>query len=213
MQIEYNGSKFSKHPKQKYFYATIKGKKKSLHRKTWEDYNGEIPTGYDIHHKDGDQFNNDISNLEIICRKEHARMHGKERAANNPEWAKQLAAMGRPGAAKWHGSEDGIKWHLQHAANFTFGKFDYGTDTCEQCNGQYTRKTKATRFCSNKCKSAWRRHNCPDMAEAQCAKCGTKYQTLKYLPKKYCSKECQPIPNPYGSRGKADAVHRPSAGV
>jgi len=30
-----------------------------------------------VHHKDGDKHNNDVSNLEIMSRKEHAKKHGE----------------------------------------------------------------------------------------------------------------------------------------
>lgn len=37
----------------------------------------EIPLGFDIHHKDGNPLNNDISNLELLSKVDHAKLHGK----------------------------------------------------------------------------------------------------------------------------------------
>lgn len=46
----------------------------SLHHYVWEKYNGPRPKGYDIHHRDGNKRNNDISNLECITHSEHATL-------------------------------------------------------------------------------------------------------------------------------------------
>lgn len=47
----------------------------TLHRAVWKFHNGEIPKGYDIHHVDFDKANNDISNLQMLTRKEHKQIH------------------------------------------------------------------------------------------------------------------------------------------
>ena len=48
---------------------------KYLHRAVWEYCNGEIPSDCLIHHIDGDPSNNDISNLELIKKSEHKKIH------------------------------------------------------------------------------------------------------------------------------------------
>lgn len=58
--------------------STIKGRI-DLHRYTWEKYNGKIPTGYLIHHKDNDRLNNEIKNLEIMEKSAHNSLHNKGR--------------------------------------------------------------------------------------------------------------------------------------
>lgn len=35
----------------------------------------QVPTGYIVHHKDGDKLNNSPSNLELLHRREHAKHH------------------------------------------------------------------------------------------------------------------------------------------
>ena len=53
----FNGLKFTRDDKTGYYLnSTIR---KRLHRCVWEYYNGEIPKGYHIHHKDNDKSNND----------------------------------------------------------------------------------------------------------------------------------------------------------
>ena len=46
-----------------------------MHRYVWEFYNGEIPEGYEIHHKDLNRNNNDIENLECISVSDHRKLH------------------------------------------------------------------------------------------------------------------------------------------
>lgn len=58
-----------------YFRSTNRIKSILLHRAVWEYYNGKIPQGYDIHHKDGNKTNNKINNLELLRKDEHARLH------------------------------------------------------------------------------------------------------------------------------------------
>jgi hypothetical protein len=50
------------------------------YRKIWETHFGKIPKdennrSYEIHHKDGNRFNNDISNLECLSIQEHYDIH------------------------------------------------------------------------------------------------------------------------------------------
>ena len=46
-----------------------------LHDIVWENANGSIPDGYEIHHIDGDKQNNDIENLKLVTPLEHKRIH------------------------------------------------------------------------------------------------------------------------------------------
>lgn len=44
-------------------------------RRIWVRTYGPIPSGYHIHHKDGDFTNNDLNNLECISAAAHMRLH------------------------------------------------------------------------------------------------------------------------------------------
>ena len=46
------------------------------HVLVWEDSHGSIPSGMQIHHKDGDKLNNAIENLEMLDALTHKRLHG-----------------------------------------------------------------------------------------------------------------------------------------
>jgi len=61
------------------YYRRTDGNRELLHRYTWIFYNGLIPKGYDIHHKDYNKLNNKISNLGILLNGEHTILHHKEK--------------------------------------------------------------------------------------------------------------------------------------
>lgn len=74
----FNGFKFYKNKKGRYS-CTI-----TLHRFLWQFYNGEIPEGYDIHHKDFNKENNDISNLELVTKEDHKKIHLSHKIKRTP---------------------------------------------------------------------------------------------------------------------------------
>ena len=39
------------------------------------EHYGDVPDGFIIHHKDGNKWNNDITNLELKSRKDHRFLH------------------------------------------------------------------------------------------------------------------------------------------
>lgn len=72
-KIEFNGDFYTRN----HFGYCRKtyGDRKHLHRAVWEKHNGAIEPNFDIHHKDGNKENNDISNLEKILKSEHTRLY------------------------------------------------------------------------------------------------------------------------------------------
>lgn len=61
-------------------YYTISSRKegnhhKRLHRLIWEENNGKIPNGYVIHHINGISTDNNLSNLQLMSKKEHDLLH------------------------------------------------------------------------------------------------------------------------------------------
>lgn len=76
--IIYDGIKFTPSG-YGYYRATSRTRHISLHRYKYEKEVGLIPNGYDIHHKDGNKQNNELSNLECISKADHSRIykHGK----------------------------------------------------------------------------------------------------------------------------------------
>ncbi len=74
--VEYNGRKYGIGTQG--YYRCTTGNRHLLHRQVWTDANGAIPDGYDIHHKDHNKLNNDIGNLQLLTKAEHAELHAKE---------------------------------------------------------------------------------------------------------------------------------------
>ena len=58
----FNGKEYKLYAGERYFSRGTK----RLHREVWKLYNGQIPKGYHVHHKDENTWNNDISNLELV---------------------------------------------------------------------------------------------------------------------------------------------------
>ncbi len=51
------------------------GDHKWLHMVIWEEYYGLIPENHEVHHRDENKLNNDISNLECLHYTAHGRIH------------------------------------------------------------------------------------------------------------------------------------------
>jgi len=60
-------------------YPTIwlneEGKDKKVHILVWEEKNGKKLKGYDIHHKDFDKTNYELTNLELLSYSDHRKVH------------------------------------------------------------------------------------------------------------------------------------------
>ena len=72
--IEYGGNRYTL--RENGYYARTNDDRSYLHRDIWEANFGEIPFGYEVHHKDGNKENNDPSNFECLESSEHGRKHG-----------------------------------------------------------------------------------------------------------------------------------------
>lgn len=49
--------------------------RRAEHRWVWEQANGPIPQGYEIHHRNEDRTDNRLENLELVTLAEHRRRH------------------------------------------------------------------------------------------------------------------------------------------
>lgn len=124
----------------------------NLHRAVWEFHHGSIQKGCEIHHIDGDPFNNEIGNLACVDGREHQRNHTLERYANGELHAPTKYALQQ--AAKWHRSAAGIAWHKQHGPK-SWLRREWHPCTCQEC-GQPFMSPFPTRakFCHLNCKMA-----------------------------------------------------------
>ena len=198
----FNGYKFVRDDKTNYYLSSgkIEGHRKRLHRYIWEYYNGEIPKGYDIHHKDHNKDNNELENLELLTSSEHKKRHAKETTEELKErYRKNLEEKARPKAIEWHKSEKSKKFH-QKQYKRSLGLIKPQEYKCEICGTIYKAIPKKTnRFCSNKCKAKWRRESGIDNIERKCEVCGEPFVCNKYSKITKCY-NC--IPDRYKQRRK-----------
>lgn len=158
------------------------------HTWVWINSKGDIPKGHHIHHIDGDKSNNCIENLECLVVKEHVGKHLTEERKRKKQ---ELCEIIRPLTKKWHASKEGIEWHSKHALEQCFGKWEPKQYPCQQCSNKYfTSKRSPSRFCSNTCKSKWRRKSKIDDIEKICDQCSKIFNCNKYAKSRFCSIKC-----------------------
>lgn len=190
-KIKYDGRTFTLGSSGTYYYTTLTI---SLHRYKYLKEKGEILPGYEIHHIDEDPFNNDINNLEALSPEEHRKKHPIS-AATLKKWQE----AGFKKAPAWHSSKEGKAWHDQHYSAVKDKMHKKYKRKCTFCGAKILTPVKNRNcFCSNGCKSAYRRSSNMDTKKVNCLICGKEFETRKYNPKKYCSKQCRPAPNPKG---------------
>ena len=208
--VEYDGKRFYEDSKGYWLGQEIgvdgKPHRIRLHTYVWEKHNGPVPEGYDIHHIDHDKSNNDIENLVAIPESEHHKLHMAER--DKLELTYIMETCARPKAVEWHKSEAGHEWHKQQYEKTLAPHWEESiTLTCQHCGKPYQVSPLMkghSRFCSNNCKSAYRRESGVDNIERICSICGKPFITNKYSRAKVCSKECANI----SQSRKKTGVHR-----
>ena len=96
---------------------------KFLHRAIFEDFYGEIPEGYYVHHKNEDKTDNCILNLQLISASEHNTLHKK----GKPLSEETKKRMSENNARYWLGKESPLR--IKHARivkkGFKKGKQNY----------------------------------------------------------------------------------------
>lgn len=180
--IVYNGRKYRKRKDQKYFCCSrAKGiYSRYLHRQMWYDKHGTIPQGFQVHHLNHDSLDNRMENLGILGRREHMQLHSRERVKKDPEFFIRLQKAGIKVAPLWHASKEGNEWHRNHWAKSLGKSMKDREHVCEYCGNKHLTKASRTRFCSEKCGAAWRRHSGIDDEVRKCKKCGIDFMADKY---------------------------------
>lgn len=172
------------------YYLASKAPRKRLHVYVWEFYNGAVPDGYHVHHKDGDKGNNEIENLELLSSEAHLRLHGAMLTDERKhEMRRNLAANAQPKAAEWHGSAAGRAWHSKHGAE-AFAKRETKNYVCDNCGKGFATKNvygdHQHRFCGNNCRAAFRRKSGVDDVDKICTICGATFRENKYYKQTKC---------------------------
>lgn len=173
------------------YWISIDCPKIRAHQWVWKNNHGDIPKGYHIHHRNGDKSDNRIENLELVEASRHIRDHMQKRMKDPlyKKKAQENCERIRPMTKAWHASPEGIAWHKLHAIKCNFGNGDPIKYICEICSKEYLSKVKAkgrTRFCSNNCKSAFRRKSGKDEIDKICSRCNVTFSCNKYSMRKNC---------------------------
>ena len=177
---EFNGVRFYLNSSTGY-WERARGVPRKMHVYVWEFYFGKLPDGYCIHHKDGDKGNNDIENLQLMTFKEHASLHAQK--SDHTAFVEKSRGWHKTDVAREVSRQNGYA---------TSAEWPTRTYTCEYCGATFEVKSPRTdyRFCSNKCKSAWRRQSGVDDEHRTCVVCGGEFVVNKYSKTLCCSRKC-----------------------
>lgn len=188
----FNGLFFRRDKKTGY-YLNAKTHKR-LHVYMWEYFNGKVPNGFHVHHVDCNKDNNEIANLKLLEKSEHAKFHADNISVEQKQKMREnLIANALPLSKKWHKSEEGKKWHSEHALKY-WDNAPVNKYVCTNCGEMFESRNvypkNSNRFCSNKCKSAYRRKMGYDDIVKICENCKKEYIENKYQKSKLC-KDCR----------------------
>jgi endogenous inhibitor of DNA gyrase (YacG/DUF329 family) len=166
----------------------IKGN--SIHQAVYHYYCGEIPAGYVVHHKDGNKANNDVSNLQMLSRDEHSKIHYPEGTpvVNCPQ--RNLIC---PVCGKTFETVSPVKVFCSHKCMMINYEQNHKTiKICEFCGKEFAAHYPHlnARFCSNECAQQARRK----IVKRTCPICGKEFVTRSSSdggnPSETCSKQC-----------------------
>lgn len=192
---EFNGITFCLYKGIAYFSCSV-GKLQgiSMHVYVWQYYNGPVPKGYHVHHIDGDQYNNDIANLEIKTAKEHLILHGKKNFEANRQWYLDLHKRIGDAQKEWARSESAKVFHSTVNKKNGHKKWDnwpVRKNTCKECGIEFEYKClQVAKFCSSKCKNMYGIKNQKYLKEKECRNCKNKFKTRQVGSKGFCSQQC-----------------------
>lgn len=161
-----------------------------LHRAVYSYYLGDIPIGYDIHHIDENKSNNDVSNLQLLSKREHVAIHHRGICyAKTSE--KFCVVCGKSitkrnnGRNKFCSSECAAKFNYQQSLE---------SRSCVICGNTFVcDKHSKTQTCSPTCSLKIRFLNytpVPKTEKRLCVICGKEFESIKSKPTCTCSKSC-----------------------
>lgn len=165
----------------------LRFKRKYCHRIIWEEDVGEIPDGFDIHHKDGNKLNNLLENLQCLSKSDHMRLHAEESRKKRSECMKKNSVN----VHLWLSTKKGKKF-LSDKAKKQWDEMPIRTFVCEQCKKEFqTKFNRHVKYCGDNCVMAARRKSKVDDEERVCIICSATFIINRYQKTVTCSKPCR----------------------
>lgn len=185
-----DGLRFCRDERTGYYLNAVTHKR--LHRYIYERVHGAIPKGYQVHHIDHDKGNNEPDNLRLLTKSEHMRLHGKEMTEEQRQWKRDnLLSKAVPASVAWRHTEEAREMYKRRYEAMKHLLHVRTEMTCKECGKQFEGlKNNHNVFCSNACKSAWRRKSGVDNENRKCVICGAAFAVNKYAKTVCCSKSC-----------------------
>ena len=154
----FNGIQFYQTRPRDYFRHSVGHTTILMHKYVWEYYKGKIPSGYEVHHIDRNRANNDISNLQLLSKEEHKRLHSELLTNEEREWRrKNVIENAVPKAVAWHKSEEGKAWHKNQVQNRKDNR-TIRSSVCVCCGKSFIRfSNRGSKYCSTACKASYLR--------------------------------------------------------
>lgn len=210
-RIIFNGISYRRSPHSKYlsartyFRADIDAYRagyRYIHQDVWRFYRGDIPKGHHIHHKDENPANNNIENLECLSASDHGKKRkGKKVTAAQKAHLERILYL--PSKWAWTRTEKGKDLNKKKWTEFLKPMiYNLVDTTCSFCSIEFkvsemvkirANNFNKNTFCSNNCKSAFRRKSGVDNATFKCQRCPKSFTANKYSKQKFCGRSCSSI--------------------
>lgn len=157
-----------------------------LHRAVFQYYCGELPPEFEIHHKDFNPANNDISNLQLLSKAEHQKVHALHNSGAFQTREFVCAFCGKRFIAQNRGNNRFCSPTCRR--NFKHTQ-DLVERQCARCGKTFLAdKYSKVRCCSVSC--AQRLRQIDSYETKECLYCGKVFTVLKKYRQKYCCREC-----------------------
>lgn len=166
---KFNGVVYSKHNDD--HYGTI-------HRDIWRYYCGEIPDGYEVHHKDLNPENNDISNLQILTRAEHRKLHQNMAKLHLERTFSTYTCenCGKTFKARTDSNRKFCSYKCRRAKEFELKRKEKSRRICKNCGKEFFAARDIQAFCCDNCRRLYY-HKKEKRYEKVCPICGKTFKT------------------------------------
>ena len=203
----FNGLTYYKDKKRGYYYTAV-----GIHQAVWRYYCGDIPFDFNIHHVNEHKDDNDIENLQMKSRADHAREHGR----NAPKKIFTCVVCGKQFEATNKGTNQTCSDACRTTKNRQPFKDVKETRRCAICGQEFlTSKYREAKTCSPHCGALLARQSRREgithqnydepTEERKCIVCGKNFTARKRSKTKLCSQACVGI---YRSKNWKEAQNK-----